>query len=524
MSQNPNQDDDAVHHWNLPFPRSHPERLAVLARFHGMSPHDPAKARVLELNCGAGQNLLAMAERCPGGRFIGIDALKSRVAGAARAAQEIGVSNVEFQQRSLKDVGDEFGEFDYIIAHDYYSHLLPDDRGRLMMVCRQRLAPQGLAYVSYNTYPGCHLQEIFRKMMLFDARGAATPAEQAARSRMLLEFLSTSLTDHNNPYDALVQAEIEPLRRQDDWHLQRERLAERHEPVYFRHFMAGAVEQGLQLVGDCSLGFRANDFLEPDIERYLAQIAPDPIVQEQYRDIVRNRAFRQSVLCRDDVTLQYAPTLEMVLKLWVEAPITCDNSETSLTSMVADRFTNRNGLMITTSSPLVKAALTHLGAIWPNYIVFEELLAAARQRMKAVSPHVASPNEMARLADSLLECGLKGVVELHGQPQDFTTEIAPRPVASPLARWQCPRGEVITNRVHEAVRVEALDRVLLPLLDGTRDVVELAERLSDTVAQGRLVVEENQQRVQDPQRILLAMNAALPQSLMRLARSAFLIA
>jgi methyltransferase-like protein len=214
----------------------------------------------------------------------------------------------------------------------------------------------------------------------------------------------------------------------------------------------------------------------------------------------------------------------MVLKLWVEAPITCENPEMTLTSMVADRFTNRNGLKITTSSPLVKAALTHLGSVWPNFIVFEELLAAARERLQAVSPHVASANEIARLGDSLLECGLKGVIELHSQPQDFTTEIARCPAASPLARWQSPRGEVITNRVHEAVRVETLDRHVLPLLDGTRDTEQLAAALAESVGQGRLIVEENQQRVQDPQRILLAMSTALPQSLVRLARSAFLIA
>ena len=64
---------DEVPYPNLPFPQTHPDRLATLATLFGMAPAPVERCRVLELGCGAGGNLIPMALGLPESELLGID-------------------------------------------------------------------------------------------------------------------------------------------------------------------------------------------------------------------------------------------------------------------------------------------------------------------------------------------------------------------------------------------------------------------------------------------------------------------
>ena len=52
------------------FPQTHPDRLATIATLLGLEPAPPTEQfRVLEVGCGDGGNLLALALGRTGGRF-----------------------------------------------------------------------------------------------------------------------------------------------------------------------------------------------------------------------------------------------------------------------------------------------------------------------------------------------------------------------------------------------------------------------------------------------------------------------
>ena len=53
---------DSVPYKSHPFRQSHPDRLAVIATLHGMSPMPIEWARVLELGCASGRNLVSMVD------------------------------------------------------------------------------------------------------------------------------------------------------------------------------------------------------------------------------------------------------------------------------------------------------------------------------------------------------------------------------------------------------------------------------------------------------------------------------
>ena len=80
----PNSYDEVPYH-SFPFAESHPARLATVARLFTLAPPDPRTARVLELGCSSGGNLLPMAELYPEARFLGIDLSERQIAGGQQA-------------------------------------------------------------------------------------------------------------------------------------------------------------------------------------------------------------------------------------------------------------------------------------------------------------------------------------------------------------------------------------------------------------------------------------------------------
>jgi hypothetical protein len=139
-----------------------------------------------------------------------------------------------------------------------------------------------------------------------------------------------------------------------------------------------------------------------------------------------------------------------------------------------------------TDHPLAKAVLVELGRVWPQSVRFGELLTRAGARLAAS----IGPNEVNRdvdavaLCDVLLSAYSVGLVELHVLMPHFVLEVSERPVASPLARLQIQNGaHIVTNLQHSSLKIEdAVGRLLLVLLDGTRDRKALLRELLELVA------------------------------------------
>src|SRR5687767_3290701 len=64
---------EAVLYPGFPFAQTHPDRLYLLGVLHGLEPARPETCRVLEIGCGDGLNLVAMAASLPAMTGLGID-------------------------------------------------------------------------------------------------------------------------------------------------------------------------------------------------------------------------------------------------------------------------------------------------------------------------------------------------------------------------------------------------------------------------------------------------------------------
>src|SRR5262249_23470475 len=148
----------------------------------------PGRCRVLEVGCGDAGNLIALAFGSPDAHFVGFDLAESAIEQGRSLVQELGLTNIELFQADLMQY-EPAGEVDYVIAHGFLSWVPPPVQERLLAVCRKALAPQGVAFVSYNTYPGFHARRMLREMMLFHSASAKSPREKIDRSRGLLQLL-----------------------------------------------------------------------------------------------------------------------------------------------------------------------------------------------------------------------------------------------------------------------------------------------------------------------------------------------
>ena len=205
---------DEVPFVGQPSSSTHPDCLATLASLFGMTPAPVERCRVLDLGCSTGGNLIPLAATLPEGRFVGIDSSPRQIETGRATVAALGLTNIELKPLSILDVDDGFGQFDYIICHGVFSWVPPEVQDKILTVCQRNLAPQGVAYVSYNTYPGWHARAMVREMMGFHARQFPETQTRVQQARALLEFLVRSVPDGS--YARWLKEEAELLRPQSD--------------------------------------------------------------------------------------------------------------------------------------------------------------------------------------------------------------------------------------------------------------------------------------------------------------------
>src|SRR6202007_896309 len=136
---------------------------------------------------------IALAFNFPESEFIGLDSARSPVALGKASIAELGLRNVELLPVDLCDADNQrLGSFDYILAHGLYSWVPPVTRERILALCSDLTTPQGIAYVSYNAYPGNHLRDLARGIIRFHTMRCGSPHEKARRARAILALLANS--------------------------------------------------------------------------------------------------------------------------------------------------------------------------------------------------------------------------------------------------------------------------------------------------------------------------------------------
>ena len=463
----------------LPYPGAafaltHPGHLATLAILFGMTPAPVEQCRVLELGCGDGGNVIPMAFALPNSCFTGIDLAGSAIARGQRIIDELHLTNIRLQQLDVMDLGADLGEFDYIIAHGLYSWVPPEVRERILEIAKSRLAANGVAFISYNAYPGGHLRDTLREMMLF-------------HTRELLEFLVQAHPEQD-AYSTFLRFEVEALLERKPECFYHDELEEHNHRFYFHQFVADAARHGLQYLSEARLLSMQSGVYPPETAAKINALSQDDeILREQYLDFLKLRTFRQTLLCHSGIVLNRTPNPERVAQLSAGSPARPSSAEPDVRSSAAEEFNFPTGGKMSTNHPLAKAAILHLGCSWPQAVPFAELLRAARTMAGRDDPNAGAPiaEDSNWLADMSLRLFAANFLDLCVHPPKFVSTVSDRPAASPLVRAQVRAGLSITNLRHATITLddEAAHHVLL-LLDGTRDRQQLLAEIRSHLAEG----------------------------------------
>lgn len=489
---------DRVAYPQAVFGQTHPDRLATIATLHGLAAAPVERCRVLELGCGDGTNLIAMAYACPGGEFVGVDLAQTAVDRGREMIAALGLGNITLHALDLGQVPDHWGPFDYVLAHGLYSWVPEPVRDALMHLCRRVLADTGLAYVSYNCQPGGHLREPVRRMCQFHVRQIQDPAEQVRQARALVKFLADA-RPQPDPWQGLLQAQLERMDQQADAVFYHDDLSPAHRAFYFFEFVQHAADHQLQYLSEASLTDTLEQEFPAEVLAQLPPLAGDTLLAgEQYRDFLRGRAFRQTLLVRRETAVDRSFNPGRLAALWLAANVRAARDGLDPAAPGEADFHGPKGAVIATAEPLAKAALLELGEAWPAWLTFSELLDRARRRLGG-GP--AGPEAGAGLAAFLLRCYRLGFAELHAWPAPFASRVPERPRASALARLVARSAWGVPTLRHLVLSLDdPLARWLLPLLDGSRDRAALGRELVSAAAGGDLALEQDAWVAIDPAR------------------------
>jgi SAM-dependent methyltransferase len=469
---------DLVRYPSYTHAQTHPDRLAVVGALLGLDPAPVGNCRVLELGCGDASNLAPMASGLPGSQFVGVDLAAQPIQDGLEMIREVGLANIRLVHGDLMAVNEEWGMFDYIIAHGVYSWVPAPVREQVLEICRQRLAPRGVAFINYNAFPGTHLRLMLREMMLFHVRGFDSPAERTRQALALARFLAEG-HDGQDIYGQWLRAEFKSLMDHEEGHLYHDELATVNQPFYFTQFIEQASAHQLQYLAEADYFEMFDHGLSDGARQTLAGLGRNRILREQYLDFLKCRRFRQTLLCHRQLELRPEPDAGRISAMLISSMAQCDADALDLRPGVMLSYRTPKSAHFQTDLPLGKAALAVLGQMWPAPIAFDQLFQEAQTLLgNAGLADEAGPQDRERLQGFLSKLYGAGVIQLRSIMPAFAAAISPRPVARPLARWQARHGRMLATAFHMSVQVEdEVGRNLLTWLDGTLDRDQLLEKL-----------------------------------------------
>lgn len=471
------------------YPQTHPTRLGAMAQLLGLTPVPVERCRVLELACGDGANLIPMAVALPEATFVGVDVAARAVAAGREMVAELGLRNIELLAGDASALDRDLGEFDYVIAHGVYSWVPETVRDGLIATLKAHLAPSGIGYVSFSAYPGAYFRELVRELMLFHTGEGVSPTERLQHGMDFLRFVRAA-HGPGTAYGAALDQEIRRVSQADPGYVFHDDFSETNDPIYFSAFAEHLATHELAYLCDATFDYFFDPRLSSAVrERITSYAGGNIIAEQQYLDFIQGTPFRQTLVCHASSPMDRKRDPTRLFPLMATAWLVPTEANPDILGPTRVCFRSDDLRDIETEEPLAKALLLELSQAWPEPRRVQHIFDSALKRIGATpagTPQAHYEPQALRILERTFLTGAAtrlislwhGSLVGHGVPGE-------RPLASPLARLQASRGELVTSLRHTTVRLQdAPARCLLELLDGTRTrddlLAVLRTRLAET--------------------------------------------
>jgi SAM-dependent methyltransferase len=252
-----------------------------------------------ELGCGNGYSTALLAAANPQGRFLGFDFNPTHIHHARKRAQDGGVGNVEFFEKSFAEMLEmDLPDAEFIALHGVYSWVNAENRRHIVEFIRRKLKPGGIAYVSYNCLPGQAQVAPLQKLLMDHADSGKGPLPgRIDRSIDFARRLEQAGADffRINPF---AKQRLGSLGKQDPSYLAHEYYNANWSPFYHADVAADMAGAKLGYAGSATLIDNFAQFvLAPAMTKLVAEVS-DPVMAETVKDFARNKVFRKDVFTR----------------------------------------------------------------------------------------------------------------------------------------------------------------------------------------------------------------------------------
>jgi methyltransferase-like protein/SAM-dependent methyltransferase len=494
---------EALSYNQVPYPNlshytTHPDQICTMSRLLGLAVAPVENCRVLELGSAAGGNIIPMAYGLPGSEFVGVDISEVQVSNGQKKIKSLGLKNISLHCMDILQMSADLGQFDYIIAHGIFSWVPDAVQEKILDLCHTSLSPLGVAFISYNTYPGWHMINIARGIMRYHTRDIQDPQERASKARSILRFYADADQSNQNGYYGFLKMYVDYLEGNNgatpkfDSALLHDEMEDLNQPFYLHEFVDRIGKHELQYLGD--LSSTRIDAIPNSVMDEVQKNARDLIELEQSTDFLVNQTFRKTLVCQKDVQINRKVKPEQARHFYFLSQAAPVEEKPEIHAKAIVEFRSPIGLTLKMDHPLSKAAMLSLAAAWPAELSFEQLVAAAKAWLERDGSKVTlTPTDLMVLAANMLRAFSynPSLVELHSYRPKQMVEVPECPLASKVARYDLTREDSVTNLRHERVVLEGLTRFIFPFLDGKHTKEDLMRLVLDgPVAQGLFTLEE----------------------------------
>ena len=288
---------------SYPFPFTTPAYLEAYGTLVGLNTPPAKTARVLELGATYGGNIISQAVHNPEVTFVGIELSQDQVEKGNKIISDAKLDNVSLIQGDIMNFDETLGTFDYIIAHGFYSWISDEMKDKLLDIISHHLADNGIAYVSYNTYPGWHTMEEVRQLMMFSNRDKAqfNHKEKVLHGKTIGSIVGSQILKYDNlkERNSKFLGALRSVMQKDEYYVGHDHLEPNNDPVYFYQFNDHLGAHNLAYLCDADLTLSMVRSFDADIADTLDKLAlNDHVAQEQYLDFMLDTTFRKSIICK----------------------------------------------------------------------------------------------------------------------------------------------------------------------------------------------------------------------------------
>ncbi|MDH3529516.1 MAG: methyltransferase regulatory domain-containing protein, partial [Acidobacteriota bacterium] len=327
----------------------------------------------------------------------------------------------------------------------------------------------GIGYVSYDCYPGGHLREMVREMMMFHTRNIESPLEKVEAAVSFLDLIGNNTSDQSAYKQVLLAENIRHSKHvpSDFYH---DNLSDCYYPSRFSEIAERLERNGLEYLCESDYQSMSPRNLSPSLQEFLKDITCIREL-EDYMDFARGRQFRKTLFCRKGSPINRQLTPDRLSKISIASTATPDKPHDVEKESTPVRFASQLGAGIEIDHPVTKMVLTETGKRVGAPVNIDDLLQDVKKDVK-VADWDHEEEICRRILLRLIED--TAMLELYSYADEGTGNLPQKPNASPLAKWQIRVGTSVTSRFGSVIGLEdSVAKHLVGLADGSRTVAEI---------------------------------------------------